>query len=170
MQLIHKNAKTEEIEIAFSLLKESALWLKSQKINYWQNWLNPPIKHKKWIEDGFNNNEFYFVYNVEYELVGMYRLQFEDKIFWGPNSEENAGYIHSLTTKRKYYHQGIGNKILTEIEEILSKKGIQYLRLDCGTEIDKLCRYYEKYGFMKIENKVVDEYQVTLYEKEIIKR
>ncbi len=125
--------------LAFHLLTQAAAWLKSKSINYWQDWLNPSAAHIQWIESGFDNGEFYFAYNPDNILVGMYRLQFSDEIFWGKR-DDKAGYIHSFTTNRDFERQGIGYIILNQIENELREKGYEYLRLDCSPNIKELCK------------------------------
>lgn len=55
--------------------------------------------------------------------------------------------IIGKTGTNQYRGKSIGKLILYDIEEMLYEKGITILRLDCGTKIDGLCKYYEKYGF-----------------------
>jgi ribosomal protein S18 acetylase RimI-like enzyme len=165
MALIHRIAKPNELDIAFTLLKEAALWLKEKHIDYWQNWIDPPQYYREWIYDGFQHNEFRFVYDND-DLVGMYRLQFNDEKFWGKR-EDKAGYIHSFTTKREYYSKGIGHKILDEIEIKLKAEKIKYLRLDCGSKNKELCSYYEHYGFLRVGEIELDGTKQSLYEKRI---
>jgi ribosomal protein S18 acetylase RimI-like enzyme len=161
----HKLANIDEIEIAFKLLKDAAIWLKEKKIDYWQDWINPPDNFKNWIRNGFKNKEFFFVYTND-ELIGMYRLQFSDDTFWGKQNKR-AGYIHSFTTKRESYKKGFGYKILQEMETILKADNIEFLRLDCGINVKGLCQYYEKYGFVSVGETTIYGENLRLYEKKI---
>jgi ribosomal protein S18 acetylase RimI-like enzyme len=165
MELIHTQALLKDQGLVFSLLKEAAIWLGSKGINYWQNWLDPPIHHQNWILEGINNQEFFFVYQNN-TLLGMYRIMYNDQLFWG-NKVDKAGYIHSFTTKREYKGKRIGKIIIQNIEKNLWEKGFDFLRLDCGTEITNLCNYYEQLGFIKTGNIIVDGYKTTLYEKKL---
>ena len=96
----------------------------------------------------------------------MFRLQYADEMFWGKR-EDKAGYIHSFTTRRKYKNQGIGGDILREIEAKLADEGIEFLRLDCALHVQKLCAYYENYGFEPKELVSVGGEELRLYEKKI---
>jgi ribosomal protein S18 acetylase RimI-like enzyme len=165
MEITYKQALPIDQELIFSLLKEAAIWLGSKSINYWQNWLDPPIHHKNWILEGINNKEFFLVYENK-TLLGMYRIMYNDQLFWR-NKTDKAGYIHSFTTKREHKGKGIGKIIIQEIEKNLREKGVAYLRLDCGTEVINLCKYYEKLGFINTGNIIVDGYKTTLYEKSL---
>lgn len=166
MKLMIRKAKNQEIGIAFNLLKEAAEWLKDKNINYWQNWLDPEDIHIKWIKEGFEKDQFSFVENDNNNIIGMFRLQYEDEYFWGKR-DEKAGYIHSFTVIRNLSGKGIGYLILDKIKEFLKNKNINILRLDCGSDIKDLCNYYEKYGFKKVGTAEVYDDKLTLYELDI---
>lgn len=163
--MIHRQVKISENKTVFSLLKEAAEWLQEKNIDYWQNWHNPTGEYIKWIEDGILNNEFRFV-EQDRNIVGMYRMQFMDELFWG-NKMDNAVYIHSFTVKRSFRGKGIGVKILEYIETEMYKNGIDFIRLDCEMGINGLCKYYEEYGFNCVGTKELSGYVLSLYEKRV---
>ena len=47
MPFIYSLADKNEEQIAFTLLKEAALWLKEKHNDYWQNWINPSRDYKE---------------------------------------------------------------------------------------------------------------------------
>jgi ribosomal protein S18 acetylase RimI-like enzyme len=164
MQLIIKHGTPRDLPIALDLLKKAAEWLNTKEINYWQDWKNPSAAHIEWIESGFEKSEFHLAYNKDNVIVGMYRLQFSDDLFWGKR-EDKAGYIHSFTTNRDFKGHNIGHLILQNIERELIENGFDYLRLDCSPEVKGLCYYYEAYGFQPKETVVVHGEELRLYEK-----
>ena len=147
------------------MLKESAEWLRVRKIDYWQDWHKPSKQYKEWIMEGIRKGEFNFALDDDI-ILGMFRLQYEDELFWGKRTDL-SGYIHSFTTKRMYKGKGIGKLILNDIEKMLYEKGVTILRLDCGTKIDGLCKYYEKYGFEPKSEICLHGETLKLYEKKI---
>ena len=166
MEITIKNASPKDMEVAFDFLKKAAVWLKGKNIDYWQNWKNPTDIHMQWIKDGFDRGEFFFVYNCENTIVGMYRLQFSDEMFWG-RRDDKAGSIHSFTTNREFKRQGVGCLILNTIEKELDEKGFAYLRLTCSPDIKGLCDYYENYGFQSRGIILLYGEKLRLYEKRI---
>lgn len=100
--------------------------MQEKGIDYWQDWHNPPENYKDWIRDGFQNEEFHFA-KCDNNIVGMYRLQYNDEFFWGEKNDR-AGYIHSFTVRSKYHGKGVGTEILNYVEDKLSKNNIHYLR------------------------------------------
>lgn len=165
MEITERIAISGELNLGLEMLKEAAVWLKEKNINYWKSWLNPNQDYINWIKSGLDNNEFYFL-ESENEVIGMYRLQYSDEMFWGKR-EEKAGYIHSFTIKRKYCGQGIGRDALELIALKLKQNGIGLIRLDCGSEIKGLCEYYEKNGFNKVDEREVFEFMASFYEKRL---
>ena len=106
------------------------------------------------------------MFNDENFLMGMYRLQYSDEMFWGKR-DDKAGYIHNFTTKREFKGSGIGYLVLKNIEAELLGKGFDYMRLDCSPDTEGLCKYYENYGFKPKGTVVVYNEKLRLYEKEI---
>lgn len=165
MNLRYRKVMISEANQVFLLLKESAEWLRARDIDYWQDWHKPSKQYKEWIMEGIRKGEFNFALDDD-NVVGMFRLQDEDELFWGKRTEL-SGYIHSFTTKRMYNGKGIGKLILNDVELMLKDKGVTLLRLDCGSRIDGLCKYYENYGFEAINEICLFGETLKLYEKRI---
>jgi len=166
-QINLRKARPDEMDKVLKLLKEAALWLRGKKINYWQQWLDPPPNFVSWIQRGFDNDEF-FIVEQDGNTAGCFRLQWQDPQFWGQKIYK-AGYIHSFTVKRELAGQGTGYKLLKLIEDYCRDNGKNLLRLDCGTDIPGIRKYYEKFGFKWVEDTVYAGYLTTLYEKQIPK-
>lgn len=158
-----RQAQREELPIALEMLKEAALWLKGKGINYWQDWIDPKVQYINWIKQGFDNDQFYFFYSGS-KLSGMLRLQYQDEIFWG-KQKDNAGYIHSFTTRRDMAGAGFGHIMLNKVQDLLNNEGIKIMRLDCGKNYEKLCKYYESEGFINVGETEIFEEELSLFEK-----
>lgn len=166
MKLIYKKAKTNELEIALSLLKKASEVLAEKQIDQWGYWSNPPADKIKWVKDGFKNGEFYFVKNEELELIGMYRLMKEDLLYWG-KQDRKARYIHSLVVLPKFSGNNIGYRIVEKIEQEMLTDCVSFLRLDCNSLNERLCKYYVDLGFEKVGEKQMPLSLNNLYEKEL---
>ena len=161
--LVIRPVTTGDRVVVFSLLKDAALWLRANGIDYWQSWLDPSDAHVRWIDQGLENGEFYLV-DSDGSCIGCFRLQFSDELFWGKRTEP-AGYVHSMTIARSLEGQGIGRLLLAMIEFRLRAGGKDYLRLDCGSNAAGLRRYYESCGFRAVGETSVAGEALTLYEK-----
>jgi len=159
--LTFRSARKDEIETVFELLKEAAIWLNGKGIDHWQNWLDPPDSHIRWIKQGFDTDEFYLV-EREGRVIGCFRLQWQDPLFWGER-DDCAGYIHTLTTRRD--GAGTGRLVLKLVETYCVERGKQFLRLDCGAINHGLRSYYESCGFFPVGETKIEGELLTLYEK-----
>jgi GNAT superfamily N-acetyltransferase len=157
-----RRARPEELDTVLLLLKQAALWLREKKIDYWQEWLAPPPNMVNWIKKGFSQNEFFLV-EQDKKVIGCFRLQWQDEMMWGKR-QDNAGYVHSFTVSRELAGKGYGYRILKMIEQLCQENGKNLLRLDCGSEIPGIRKYYEGFGF-KAVGEVTCYGRYILYEK-----
>ena len=128
-------------------------------------WINPPSEFVRWTEEGFKNDEFFLICQED-EAIGCFWLQWDDEIFWAQR-DEASGYAHSFTIAHHLAGQHIGKRALAMIEDCCRQQGKDYLRLDCGKHVARLCQYYEAYGFRSVGETTVQGENLTLYEKRI---
>ena len=161
------NAKYADLKIVLALLKMASEELQEKGIDQWKYWQNPPKEKITWLQEGLKNKEFFFVENENNERVGMFRLLYNDELYWG-KQKSNAGYIHSLVIDTKFNGHGYGNKIVTQVVQELIKKDIFLLRLDCLASNKELCSYYEMQGFKKVGEVQMPLSLNNLYEKKLV--
>ncbi|KGL62759.1 N-acetyltransferase GCN5 [Polaribacter sp. Hel1_85] len=135
-------------------------------INHWQYWKNPPQEKIKWVEEGIQNNEFFFIDNLKGNNIGMVRILNEDLLYWGKQNEK-AIYIHSLVIKEEYNGKGIGSKVLEKIASNAKNFNCKFLRLYADSKNRGLCSYYENIGYKKVGMKKLPLSINNLYEKEL---
>lgn len=165
MIISYRQSDESQIDVALTLLKEAALNLKKRNIRHWWYWIDPPQEKVEWLKQGFDNQEFYFVYSGT-ERIGMFRLLQEDIYFWGPQ-EEDARYIHSFVILPAYLGQGLGKQVLEKVCHEMKASDVFILRLDCDASNNGLCDYYENQGFKKVGKKITAFSTNNLYEKRI---
>lgn len=149
MKLVFKNIELDKLPEILKLFKEKAELLKMKGETQWRQWLNPTETDIDWLRDGFLKKEFYFVYNDENVLIGMFRYLKEDKVYW-TEQDENARYVHSLLVKNEFSNLGLGTMILNEIENKMKSEGITKFRLDCNISNQFLVNYYQSKGFSEV--------------------
>ncbi|MEY4933931.1 MAG: hypothetical protein RIS64_290 [Bacteroidota bacterium] len=167
MELFFRKARETEFATAIQLLKQAAQMLQKKQVNQWAFWLNPTEIQLNWIREGFANQEFYFVENIDNQLVAMFRLLVEDELYWG-KQPVTARYVHSFVVEKQFAGQQIGSKILAQLEHHLIENDIFRFRLDCNASNPVLCAYYEKHGFKKVGEKQMPHSLNNLYEKCIL--
>ena len=158
-----RTAGASDRDVIFGLLKSAAAWLGERGIDYWQNWLDPPARHMRWVDDGLSAGEFRLIEGSG-GVLGCVRLQDSDPLFW-PGAQDPAGYVHSLTVDRRFAGQGLGARVLDVIASDLAADGVNLLRLDCGETAGGLRHYYESLGFCPVGTTVVDGESLVLYER-----
>lgn len=164
MDFTFKKAAPGELDLVLSYLKEAAESLQDKGLEQWNIWLDPAEENVLWIREGVDAGEFYFVENEEEEKTGMFRLSYQDLLYWGAR-EDKAAYIHSLVVRRTSSGRSLGQKIISLVEKKLLKEGVHLLRLDCNAGNSWLCNYYEQLGFVKAGEKQMPHSLNNLYEK-----
>src|SRR5690606_30412107 len=145
MNIRFKQVESKDKSKVLQLFKNAAERISKMNIDHWQYWINPPVEKIRWVEEGIDNDEFFFIQTVEGENIGMVRIMDEDILYWG-KQKEKAKYIHSLVITDRYNGKGIGTKIIQQIENNAKEVNSRYLRLDADAKNPKLCSYYEKLG------------------------
>lgn len=156
--------KKGQINDAILIMKEAAQWLID---------INEPLWEiddfdKKKITNGLTEENFVVGYINDGPAAAMI-LQWEDKFFWPNINKNQSGFIHKLSVKRKFAGQDLAKKLINYAEKECKNKNINYLRLDCAGDRPKLCSFYEKNGFYKVDRRMVGIYDVAFYEKKIKK-
>ena len=161
-----RKAEKKEITVAFNLLKSAAKTLSNKNIEQWWYWADPPIEKIKWVEDGFNKNEFFFIESLDSILLGMVRLSEEDLLYWGKLNDRSQ-YIHSLVILEAFSGKNIGSDVIKTIIKQAKENNFNFLRLDCDASNEKLCQYYLKQGFTQVGQKKLALGLYNLYQMNI---
>ena len=165
MEIIFKKAKKSDLRKALDFFKLASGALAAKKVNQWQYWQDPPQDKIDWVAEGFEKHEFVFVYNSSGEKIAMFRLLNTDTLYWDEKGKEkNVRYIHSLVVPPVYHGREIGKKVMHKIIDQLKEENIKKFRLDCDASNQRLCKYYESYGFIKVGEKTTNYSVNNLYE------
>jgi N-acetylglutamate synthase-like GNAT family acetyltransferase len=106
-----------------------------------------------------NGGEF-LVAECEGMVVGMGALRRKD---------EHCGEIKRMRVDPKYWRGGIGQTLLTRLEETAKRNGIKKLVLDTSIFQHSAQKLYEKNAYREIRREVIHGYPCIIYEKEIAK-
>lgn len=165
MRLQFKTASIDQLDEALNFFKLASSSLGKKKVSQWSYWADPPQEKIDWVREGFEKNEFYFVYNGADTKVAMFRLLKTDTLYWDEKGlEASVRYVHSLVVPPEFSGLGIGKTVLLNIIEDLKSQGIKTFRLDCDGSNTRLCQYYESYGFKKVGEKTTNFAVNNLYE------
>lgn len=150
------------VDLVLTLFRDAAEQIAKKNIDHWQYWKNPPPEKINWVKEGIEHNEFFFIKNSHQNIAGMVRILEHDNLYWGENLD-SARYVHSLVILDGF--KGLGKEVLQKIEQDSRNKGYDYLRLDCDSNNPRLCKYYEKQGFLQVGTKKLPLSTYRLYQK-----
>ena len=105
---------------------------------------------------------------LESSPVAAMLLSYHDPKFWPTIPPNEAGFIHKLSVVPEYQGRGVAAQMIDFAKGEVKGKEIFWLRLDCHSEIEKLRRFYEKLGFKRVREGVVDTHPTTFYEMKLL--
>ena len=165
MEIKFIRAQKVELKDALNFFKLASQSLTKKQVSQWNYWVDPPEEKIKWVKEGFDKGEFFFVYDAAGNKIAMFRLLDSDTLYWDEKgNDKSVRYVHSLVVPPAYSGFGIGKKVMLKIIKNLGSEGIQKFRLDCDGSNTKLCTYYESYGFKKVGEKITKYATNNLYE------
>ncbi|AUC16991.1 GNAT family N-acetyltransferase [Tenacibaculum sp. SZ-18] len=166
-EITFQKIQIEDLNLVLGLFKTAAEKIAKKNVDHWQYWKNPPEEKIKWVKNGIENDEFYFINDLNNYNIGMVRILNEDELYWGKQNIK-AKYVHSLVIKEEFNGKGIGKIVLDEVEKNAKANGCLYVRLDAVAKNTKLCEYYESLGFIKVGIKKMPQSINNLYQKKIL--
>jgi len=152
-----------ECNILLNILIENSRWLAEKGVYQWpeEKIIEKQDEIKVSIDEGR-----YFKFESSGEIAAIVEINTLPEEIWN-NDNSNAYYIHKLAIRRKFSNQRLGWKVLNLIKLKAEKLGIGYLRLDCISHNENLCRYYETFGFHFKGKALFDSESLALYEYKI---
>ena len=152
------------IGIFSNVLVEAARNLDKLGMHMWDiKKLKPDVLLKEYkIEDMklcYENNE----------LIGVYILQYGDKLFWSDDNSDFA-VIHKLALLPEHKGKGYGRKLMATVDDICKSNNINSIRLNCGTFRTNLRKFYESCGFKAVDRVFIDNRDQMRYRKELLWR
>lgn len=149
-------------ENAVRIMREVAQWCIDSGIQGW----NPENLTVDKLIPGLTEDNF-CIGQVDGRDACCMILQWDDRLFWPEATENEAGYIHKLCTRREFAGLRLSEKMVEYAAAECRKKGLRFLRLDTGWHKEKLCSIYESLGFVKVGKRTIGVKEYALYEKKI---
>jgi ribosomal protein S18 acetylase RimI-like enzyme len=163
MDINLRQVRDVEFDAVYGILHENATWLLSKDIFQWPlTWLEsicPEIRASI-------KAELFYAVELDNTFVAVLEIRSAPEILWGNNQDE-ALYIHKLAIQRQYSDSSLGRNILAFIKTEARQKNINFLRLDCVADNNKLREYYESCGFNLKGIVDAGEVNLALYEHQI---
>lgn len=146
--LIVKQAKAEDYEAVWSILVETAEWLKQKGSVQWSGLLDGEDVHN--TPEAIERGEVYLA-EIDNQPAGMFVLwekQSEwDKELWGEERTKKYYYLHRITSARSFHGKGVGQQLIAAAKKVAKDDGKEKIRLDCIADNKHLNTFYSENGF-----------------------
>jgi ribosomal protein S18 acetylase RimI-like enzyme len=142
---------TSDIQSILKIINDAKVYLKSQKIDQWQN----GYPNQTQIERDIANNESYVLINDANQVIAtsMFSIRPEPtyKVIdgeWKIKESEKYGVIHRLAIDKNYRKKGIASHLLNEFHLLLDKQQIRSLKIDTHEDNHEMQCLVKKLGYV----------------------
>ncbi len=141
-------AQPEDMEAVFGLIDARIQWMEERGIDQWDRQIYWEVFPRKYYEEARKQHRL-FVLRQSHDCAVAGAVVLTDS---DPRWEENqpARYLHNLVAAPTA--KGVGSEILRCCEALARRQNCCCLRLDCVRSNEKLNRYYEAHGFVRVES------------------
>ena len=137
-------------------------------------WLDS-IGQGMWTEDHVSSIGLLSRYRVDEIYVGYISgrpicgavIQEEDSFFWPDVLPDESLFIHKLGVVREYKRKGISSLFIEWVIERARELKKKYVRLDCAGNRPKLCAFYERQGFHKVDRRMIGSFDTAFFEHKV---
>ena len=142
---------TSDIQNILQIINDAKVYLKSQKIDQWQN----GYPNQTQIERDIANNESYVLFNDANLVIAtsMFSIHPEPtyKVIdgeWKIKESEKYGVIHRLAIDKNHRKKGIASHLLNEFHLLLDKQQIRSLKIDTHEDNHEMQCLVKKLGYV----------------------
>ena len=146
--------------VVAGLLDEATVWVGERGYEQW-----PLPFPRDELEAAVERGEVY-VAEVDREVVATVTLLWDDPMYWGDRPPD-AAYVHKLAVRRACAGRQIGSAIVEWADMTAAAAGRAFLRLDCLADNPGIRSYYEQLGFEHHGDLVVNNRNVSIYERPV---
>jgi GNAT superfamily N-acetyltransferase len=140
-------AGEDDVGVVSSLLLEAVDWLEEKGVPLWDR----DSLALSALLPGAREGD-YWLFFLNDEVAGVLKFELDDTLYWPGFPEGEAAYVHKLVVCRRFVGTGFSEKMLDWAREKAAGLGLKYLRLDCEAARERLCEFYENYGFLREMN------------------
>ena len=148
------------MSVVAELLDEATVWVGERGYEQWPL----PFPHDD-IATAIERGEAY-VAELDGEVVATVTLLWNDPTYWGDRPAD-AAYVHKLAVRRACAGQRIGGAIVEWADRTAAAAGRDFLRLDCLGDNPGIRAYYERLGFEHRGDLVVNNRNMSIYERPV---
>ena len=161
-------AGSGDAEISAAIIEEVAAWGASEGFPNWipGSFTGPESVGISRLRGDIATGSLYLVWRGERPVATLSLLE-HDPVFW-PAAGDEALYLHRFAVRRAA--AGAGRHAVEWCLREARRRGRSHVRLDCLTDNSGIRRYYERFGFAAVDEKVIDGTRYSLYEVRVAGR
>jgi GNAT superfamily N-acetyltransferase len=155
-------AHSDDPETSAAIIEEVAAWGASEGFPNWipGSFTGPESVGLSRLRGDVAGSSLYLVWRCE-TPVATFSLLERDPIFW-PDAGDDALYLHRFAVRRAA--AGAGRHAVAWCLRKALRRGRSFVRLDCLADNPGIRRYYERFGFAAVDERVIDGTRYSLYE------
>ena len=157
-----RRAHSGDAETSAAIIEEVADWGVSEGSPSWipGSFTGPESVGMSRLRGDIAARSLYLVWRGE-SAVATFSLLERDPVFW-PGAGDEALYLHRFAVRRAA--AGSGRQVVAWCLQEAQRRGRSFVRLDCLAENPGIRRYYERFGFVAVDETVIDGTRYSLYE------
>jgi hypothetical protein len=155
-------AQSNAPEVSAAIIEEVAAWGTSEGFPNWipGSFAGPDSRGGSHLLGDIAAGGLYLVWRGD-DAVATLSLLEDDPIFW-PDAGDEAMYLHRFAVRRSA--AGAGRTAVLWCIDEARRRGRSLVRLDCLEDNPGIRRYYEGFGFVAVDEKMINGTAYTLYE------
>lgn len=157
-------ANESMLEQIYSLFEKRIEWMDKVGIKQWNVTDYLKIYSRKYYINQIREHHLYVMIDNNDKVVGAIVLLEQDSR-WEQNEPYPAYYLHNFVTDIDI--KGIGEKMLTAIDELAKANHKSRIRLDCAEDNIFLNNYYESHGYLYVDKCIAGLYKGNKREKSL---
>jgi GNAT superfamily N-acetyltransferase len=155
-------ARSATPEISATIIEEVAAWGASEGFPSWSagSFTGPDSIGMSRLIGDVATDSLYLLWRGA-DAVATFSLLEKDSLFW-PDAGDEALYLHRFAVRRTA--AGTGCHAVEWCLHEAHRRGRLFVRLDCLAENPGIRRYYERFGFTAVNERVINGIRYTLCE------
>jgi GNAT superfamily N-acetyltransferase len=155
-------ARAATSQISATIIEEVAAWGASEGFPSWTagSFTGPDSIGVSRLLGDIATGSLYLLWRGA-DAVATFSLLERDSLFW-PDAGDEALYLHRFAVRRTA--AGAGRHAVEWCLHEARRRGRLFVRLDCLAENPGIRRYYERFGFTAINERVVNGIRYSLCE------